>query len=99
VRSRIGREVVLRDTVMIGADRFEMEPERAACLAQGRPLLGIGDFSVVEGAILDKDCRIGCNVKIVNPQHVQHADGDNYVIRDGIVVIPRGTVVPDGAVI
>jgi glucose-1-phosphate adenylyltransferase len=99
VRSRIGREVVLGDTVMNGADTFEMEPERAACLAQGRPPLGIGDFSVVERAILDKDCRIGCNVKIVNPQHVQHADGDNYVIRDGIVVIPRGTVVPDGAVI
>ena len=59
----------------------------------------VGDGSVIERAILDKDCRIGRNVRIVNRQNVEEAEGDNYVIRDGIVVIPRGTVVPDGSVI
>jgi glucose-1-phosphate adenylyltransferase len=99
VRSRIGRNVVLRDTVIIGADRFETDAERAANHERGTPDLGIGDGSVIQQAILDKDCRIGKNVCLVNRQGIQIADGDNFVIRDGIVVIPKGVVVPDGTVI
>ncbi|HEV3115771.1 MAG TPA: glucose-1-phosphate adenylyltransferase [Gemmataceae bacterium] len=99
VRSRIGRDVVLRDAIVIGADVYETEAQRQTSCAQGIPPLGIGDHSRIERAILDKDCRIGCNVQIVNRQNLQHADEATYVIRDGIVVIPRGTVVPDGTVI
>ena len=54
---------------------------------------------MIERAILDKDCRVGSNVRIINAKGVQEAEGPNYVIRDGIVVIPRQAVVPDGAVI
>ena len=54
---------------------------------------------MIERAILDKDCRIGRNVRIRNEKNVQDAETANYVIRDGIVVIPRGAVVPDGTVI
>ena len=60
---------------------------------------GIGDGSVIERAILDKGCRIGANVKIVNQGGVRDAEGDSHVIRDGIVVIPKGALVPDGTVI
>ena len=59
----------------------------------------MGDGSVIERAIVDKDCRIGRGVRIVNGQGVREADGENYVIRDGIVVIPDRAVVPDGTVI
>ena len=59
----------------------------------------VGDGTVIERAILDKDCRIGRDVRILNDKGVQDAEGDNYVIRDGIVVIPKGGVVPDGTVI
>ncbi|HXG13437.1 MAG TPA: glucose-1-phosphate adenylyltransferase [Gemmataceae bacterium] len=99
VRSRIGRNVFLRDTVLIGADRFETDAERAANRAQGIPDLGIGDGTVIERAIVDKDCRIGRNVRIVNHCNLHEADGDNFVIRDGIVVIPKGAIVPDSTVI
>jgi glucose-1-phosphate adenylyltransferase len=99
VRSRIGRNVMLRDTVLIGADRFETEAEHAANRRRGVPDVGVADDCVIERAILDKDCRVGRNVRIVNQRGVSDDEGDNYVIRDGIVVIPRGSVVPDGTVI
>jgi len=54
---------------------------------------------VIENAILDKDCRIGGNVRITNAKGVQDAEEANFVIREGIVVIPRGAVVPNGTVI
>jgi glucose-1-phosphate adenylyltransferase len=99
VRSRIGRDVTLHDTVIIGADRFETEAERAANRAHGIPDFTVGDGSVIERAILDKDSRIGCRVKILNQRNVRDGQGVNYVIRDGIVVIPKGAVVPDETVI
>ena len=95
VRSRIGRNVTIRDTVFIGADRFETDAERARNFARGQPDLGVGEGSVIERAILDKDCRIGRNVRIVNKNKLENHEGANYVIRDGIVVIPKGIAVPD----
>ncbi|MDW8264318.1 MAG: glucose-1-phosphate adenylyltransferase [Gemmataceae bacterium] len=99
VRSRIGRDVTLRDTVLIGADRFETEEERATNRSRGLPSLGIGDGSVIERAILDKDCRIGRNVRILDRGRRSDRDERYYVIRDGIVVVPNGAVGPDGTVI
>ncbi len=99
VRSRIGRNVTLRDSVVIGADRFETDEDRAHVLNKGIPHLGVGDGSVIERAILDKDSRIGRNVHIVNRRGVQNDEGPNYVIRDGIVVIPKGRVVADGTIL
>ena len=63
------------------------------------PDLLIGEGAVIERAIVDKECRIGRNVQIVNKKGARDDEGDNYVIRDGIVTIPRGTVIPDGTVI
>jgi glucose-1-phosphate adenylyltransferase len=99
VRSRIGRNAVVRDTIIIGADRFETDTERAQNRQRGLPDLVVGDNCVVERAILDKDARVGNNVRIVNRKGVNEEEGDNYAIRDGIVVIPRGSVVRDGTVI
>jgi glucose-1-phosphate adenylyltransferase len=99
VRSRVGKNVVLRDTVLLGADRFETDTERAANTRRGRPSFTIGDGSVIEGAIVDKDCRIGRNVRIRNAEGKEDTEGQGYVIRDGVVVIPKGTELPDGTVI
>jgi glucose-1-phosphate adenylyltransferase len=99
VRSRIGRNASLRDTVLIGADRYETDAERLANRQRGVPNLVVGDNTVIERAILDKDCRVGNNVRIVNHTGAKDFEGDNYVIRDGIVTIPRGNIVPDGTVI
>jgi glucose-1-phosphate adenylyltransferase len=99
LRTHIGRDVVLRSTVVNGADRYENDAERAANQLQRVPDIGVGPRSHVENAILDKDCRIGADVTIINSTGLQTADGPNFVIRDGIVVIPKGAVVPDGSVI
>jgi glucose-1-phosphate adenylyltransferase len=99
LRSRIGAKVQIRNTVMLGADELEAENERAANRSRGLPDLGVGEGSIIQRGILDKDCRIGRNVRIVNEHLMQDADGENYFIRDGIVVIPKSAVVADGTVI
>jgi glucose-1-phosphate adenylyltransferase len=99
IRSRIGRDVTLRDTVILGANRTETDAQLAHNRQRGIPAIGIGDGAVIERAILDKDCRIGRGVQIRNRDQVARADGPNYAIRDGIVVIPNGAVVADGTVL
>jgi glucose-1-phosphate adenylyltransferase len=99
VRSRIGHKVTIRESVIIGADRFETDTERLENERRGHPSFSVGDNTVIERAIVDKDCRIGRNVRITNRRNVEEEEGDIYVIREGIVVLPRGTAVPDGTVI
>jgi glucose-1-phosphate adenylyltransferase len=99
LRTRIGHGAAIRDTVLIGADDFETDAQRAENRRRGLPDIGVGDRTVIENAILDKDCRVGANVRIVNKNRVQEGEGENYVIRDGIVVIPKGAAVLDGTVI
>src|SRR5262249_27634667 len=99
VRSMIGRNVTLRNTVINGADRFETAAERDQNSKAGGPDFTVGDGTVIDRAILDKDCRIGRHVKLINSRQVENEEGPNYVIREGIIVIPKGTVVPDGTVI
>ncbi|MFO0876839.1 MAG: sugar phosphate nucleotidyltransferase [Gemmataceae bacterium] len=98
-RTRVGKRVTLRDSIITGADYLETPNQLQANLDQGIPHIGIGDGAIVQRAILDKGCRIGQNVRITNEKELRDADGENYVIRDGIVVIPRGAIVPDGTVI
>lgn len=99
VRSRIGRGVQLLETVVNGSDQYETAEQREENRRLGRPDIGVGEGSVVVRAILDKDCRIGRNVQIVNRRRIQNEEGDCYVIRDGIVVIPNNETVPDGTII
>ncbi len=101
VRSRIGVGCTVRDTVLIGSDKFETDAQRAENRKRNRPDLNIGDGAVVERAILDKDSRIGRGVKLTNRDNVQDADGPNgmYYVRDGIICVPRGAIIPDGTVV
>jgi glucose-1-phosphate adenylyltransferase len=98
VRSIIGRKVQMREVVMLGANYYEEHrPDQRP--PEGAPRVGIGDGSLLQRCIVDKNCRIGKNVQVTNHRHVRDEDGDNYVIRDGIVVLPGGAVVQDGTVI
>jgi glucose-1-phosphate adenylyltransferase len=99
VRCRIGRNATIRDSVLIGADRYETDAERVRNRQGGVPDLNLGDDVVLERAILDKDCRVGNNVRLVNRRGVCNEEGPYYVIRDGIIAVPRGTVIPDGTVV
>src|SRR5262249_35364007 len=99
VRSQIGRNVRLREAILLGANYYEGQDGPPPIKGREIPPLGVGDDSILERVIVDKNCRIGRGVRIVNPRHLQEAEGDNYVVRDGIVVVPNGAVIPDGAVI
>jgi glucose-1-phosphate adenylyltransferase len=98
VRSVIGRNVQMREVVMLGANYYEEHrPDQRP--SADAPRLGIGEGSVLERCIVDKNCRVGRNVQVVNRRAVREEDGANYVIRDGIVVLPGGAVLEDGTVI
>jgi len=101
LRLRVEEGVVLKDTLVMGADSSESERQRALLRAQGGVPLGIGHGSHVTNAILDKNVRIGCNVQVINKDHVQEADrsAQGFTIRSGIVVIEKNATLADGLVI
>lgn len=96
LRARIGRDVVIRNSIVMGADFYETPGDIAALRGNGHPPLGIGDGSHIEGAIVDKNARIGRNVRIVNEQGVENTEETPFgMIRDGIVVLAKDTTLPD----
>jgi glucose-1-phosphate adenylyltransferase len=99
IRSRIGRGTQVRDSLVLGADFYETVDEIEKAIARGVPPLGIGPDSLIQHAIIDKNARVGRGVRIVNPEGVREKDGPGYYIRDGIVVVPKNAVIPDGTVI
>jgi glucose-1-phosphate adenylyltransferase len=99
VRSRIEENCVLTNCVIMGLDYFETDQDRLAAEAHGLPGLGIGKNCKLEHVIVDKNARIGDNVTITRKSHSKNFDGENYYIRDGIVVIPKGAIVKNGTVI
>jgi glucose-1-phosphate adenylyltransferase len=100
LRSMIGPGVRISRSIIMGADFFEEEDRRALNRERNRPDVGIGSGSTIEGAIVDKNARIGKNVVIRPHLETQEMiDEGNYVIRDGLVIVPKNAVIPDGTVI
>ena len=96
IRSLIGENVVLDRTLMMGADYYEDDEDSDYNRQLGIPDIGIGPGSVIKNAIIDKNAHIGANVHLVNESRVQQFDGPGYYIRDGIVIVPKNGVLPDG---
>jgi len=97
LRSRIQDGAVIRDTVLMGADYYDT-PEEEIFQRSGIPI-GIGKNSVIRGALIDKNARIGEDVVIKGFPLGTELDEENYAVRDGVVVIPKRAVIPDGTVI
>jgi glucose-1-phosphate adenylyltransferase len=96
LRCRIGRNVVIRNTVLMGADYYETPETIAAHRSNGNPPLGVGEGSHIEGAIIDKNVRIGRNVRIINEQGLDNTEETPFgMIRDGIVVSAKNSTLPD----
>ena len=89
----------IRNSLILGADFYETLEEMEAASTAGMPAVGIGDDAVIENAIIDKNARIGRSVRIINEAGVKEKDGDGYYIREGIVIVPKNGVIPDGTVI
>jgi glucose-1-phosphate adenylyltransferase len=100
LRSVIGPDVRMTRTVMMGADFYEAPDQKAENRRLARPDVGVGRGTVIEGAIIDKNARIGESVTIrPHKDEEEMIETENYVIRDGIVVIPKNAVIPDGTII
>ena len=99
IRSRIGENCQIRRSILMGADYFETPAQRKDNLKRKRPGIGIGEGTVIEDAIVDKNVRIGKNVVIRASGKSGEVDGANFFVRDGVVIIPKGTTIPDGTVI
>jgi glucose-1-phosphate adenylyltransferase len=96
IRSIVHAGSVLKDVVMMGSDYYESEAQMKENAVTGRPNLGIGPNSSIEHSIIDKNARIGAGVKL---SALGKADGTyphGIIIRDGVLVVPKGVVVPDG---
>ncbi len=99
IRSYVGPDTTLKNTVMMGADHFRWHDMEERGFVEGPANPGIGENSYVEGAIIDKNVSIGKRCIIKNRDNVQEAEEDLYHIRDGIVVIPKNTRIPDDTII
>jgi glucose-1-phosphate adenylyltransferase len=99
IRSRIGRNSRVEDSLLLGADLYETPEEVDRAADQGLPPIGIGPECLIRNAIVDKNARIGRGVRITNEAGAVDADGASWFIRDGVVVVPKGGVIPDGTII
>ncbi|MGC9399114.1 MAG: glucose-1-phosphate adenylyltransferase [Anaerolineae bacterium] len=99
LRSIVGPHVTIESSVLMGADYFETEEDRAENRRLGRPDVGIGEGSVIECAIVDKNARIGRNVHIRYIPDRPDQDTEHWSFRDGLVIVPKSAVIPDGTVI
>jgi glucose-1-phosphate adenylyltransferase len=98
LRSRVDPGVKIENSILMGSDLFQTLEEMKSDLAAGIPNIGIGSGTLIRRAIIDKNVRIGRNVKLLNLGNVQEHDDPNgcYFIRDGIIIVPKNSVVPDG---
>ncbi|MFH4963863.1 glucose-1-phosphate adenylyltransferase [Gaetbulibacter sp. M235] len=97
IRSRIGKESTVINTYMMGSDYYETLEEIEN--HKIKILLGIGERCFIKNAIVDKNCRIGDDVRINGGKHLEDKETDMYVIKEGIVVIKKGAIIPVGYVI
>ena len=95
-RSRIDKGSTLMNTYMMGADFYQDTKEIVQNDQDGSPNLGVGKYCYIERAILDKNCRIGDNARIIGGHHLQDGDFDTHSIKDGIVVVKKNAVIRPG---
>ncbi|NNM24054.1 MAG: glucose-1-phosphate adenylyltransferase [Flavobacteriaceae bacterium] len=95
IRSRIGHDSEVISTYMMGGDLYQNLDDMA--LKQSKTPMGIGDRCFIKNAILDKNCCIGDDVKIDGSKHSEDVETDTYVIKDGIVVVKKNAVIPNGS--
>lgn len=96
IRSRIGKGTTISNCYVMGNDMYQTLDEINQAIVNQEPLIGIGEGCYINNAIVDKNARIGNNVHINGGTHLAEGDYGFYVVRDGIVVIKKGCVVPSG---
>jgi len=90
LRCKIGKNVRISNSILMGSDSYQSAKELSDEQSKGLPPIGIGDGSVLDGVIIDKNCRIGRNVNVSNARPLSSNEND-VVLADGIIVVPKGT--------
>ena len=99
IRARVGKDTVIKHTYIMGCDYYENIDQIEQKNKKGIPILGIGERCIIEDAIIDKNCSIGNDVTIKGGAHLEKLDHPLYTIKDGIVVVKKGAVIPNGYII
>ncbi len=99
IRSFIGHNTTIKNTIFMGADHYPWQDPENRGYVEGPNQPGVGEESYIEGAIIDKNVSIGKRCIIKNRDNIEEAEHENYYIRDGIVVIPKNTNIPDDTII
>jgi glucose-1-phosphate adenylyltransferase len=101
VRSRIEAGAIIEESLIMGADFYQPSVEQQCNIQEKEIPVGIGTDTIIRRAIIDKNARIGHDVKIINKDNVQEAERENqgFYIRSGIVVVLKNAVIPDGTII
>ncbi|MGC4129597.1 MAG: glucose-1-phosphate adenylyltransferase [Bergeyella sp.] len=95
-RTRIDKGSTIVNSYIMGADFYQDTEEIVANDNVGAPNLGVGKYCYIDKAILDKNCRIGNNVRIIGGKHLPDGDFDTHSIKDGVVVVKKNAVIPPG---
>ena len=98
IRSRIGENVRISDTIVMGADYYQTLKEIRQSEQAGSPLVGIGRNVEIRNAIIDKNACIGDNVRLVNESGVEEGTYDGFEVREGIIVVYKNAIVSGGTV-
>jgi glucose-1-phosphate adenylyltransferase len=97
LRCHIGANVTIRNSVIMGADSYETPDQLAADRRAGRPPIGIGDGTVIENAIVDKNCHLGANAQVIgDPRQLDRITGPGWEMLDGLLVVAKSSVLRDG---
>lgn len=101
LRSRISKGVQIEASFMMGADFYQTFDDMRNDHGRGLPRVGIGEGTVVKRAIIDKNARIGAGVKLLNERCLtdEAAPDGSWFIRDGIIIVPKNAIIPDGTVV
>src|SRR5882672_775618 len=101
LRSRISKGVRIDSSYLMGADYYQTFEEMREDLVTGKPRVGIGEGTIINRAIVDKNARIGSNCRLINEAKLIDVDADDgsYFIRDGIIIVPKNAVIKDGTIV
>ena len=101
LRSRIAEGTQVDAAYMMGADYYQTLEDMVKDREASRPRLGVGENTIIRRAIIDKNVRIGKDVRLLNEAGIENTDGPNgmYYIRDRIIIVPKNSLIPDGTVV
>jgi glucose-1-phosphate adenylyltransferase len=99
IRTRVGNGSTIVNSYLMGNDSFETIDQMNENNKKGIPKIGVGDRCYIKNAIIDKNCRIGNDVRINGGPHLENVDHTLYTVKDGIVVVKKNAILPDGFVI